>query len=421
MCPRRRTLLKAGGAIGLGGGIAYWQRRRIRRLDDLNAIRRTLDMPVPTVSDPVIVTADHLDAAYSWARQHVERTADELPDSQAEDSGPLERAKEHLADAVPSEVEEDERRDALEKYEHAVIDSAGVRGRHIESGQRSPSDELQTARQRLGEELDDFDLTYAGDLLTRVVVQAAHVESLIGDAKSRYSQAADYMADEDLATPVAWKGVETGRFLLFNVEQFLEVFETDGTQRWNTDLEDLVDRLEQRIESATGGVQWELDSDIPSFAYHRWVDVRADIFSEPQELLDDGEPAQAVLAQAEYATVAETLTEFDDFPRPRNMDDIDIELVDDAEDLLTEKRTAKKRLDAAVDAVGSDPLGRYLLRQATERLERADTTLDRLRSDVNSENDTQWQNQLDRTALEYRGVAADAEVIPDTVALIRDF
>jgi len=54
MSPRRRTVLKAGSAIGLGGGgIIFWHRRSIRRRDDIDAIETALDIPVQTAENMI--------------------------------------------------------------------------------------------------------------------------------------------------------------------------------------------------------------------------------------------------------------------------------------------------------------------------------------------------------------------------------
>lgn len=103
MRSRRRPLLKVASAIGLGGaGVAYWQWRPIRRWDDIDAIETALAIPVPTIPNPVTVTADLLEASYSRAREHVETTEQVLPDPDAQESGHLENANKSLADHPPT-------------------------------------------------------------------------------------------------------------------------------------------------------------------------------------------------------------------------------------------------------------------------------------------------------------------------------
>ncbi|WP_290817425.1 hypothetical protein [Halovivax sp.] len=422
MRPRRRTLLKVAGAVGLGGGgVAYWQRRRIRRRDDLDAIETALDVPLPTVPDPVTVTADHLEASYSWAREHVDTTERNLPESEAEGSRHLENANEYLAGRSPGEVDDgDERHDALGAYRVAVASSATARGQYAETDDGSPSDDLQRAHETLGDELDAFESTYADESLTRTVVQVGHVESLVGTAASRHSRAGDFVTNEQHRNSVAWETVETGRFALHDAERFLEALESDDAPDRAADLEDRYDRLDERIESATDGVEWEYEPDVQSQAYERWIDVRSDHFGEPESSRDDGRLARAVSIQAERATVAETLDEFDDVPGWRDLGDVDVELIDDAAELVDEKRTVRERLEATADAVGSDPLGAHLLRRAIRGIERTDSTLDRLRDDVRSYDSAAWQYELDRAALRYRGGVADADAIPDVVEIVAD-
>lgn len=422
MRPRRRTLLKVVGTVGFGGaGVAYWQRRPIRRRDDVDAIETALDVPVPTVPDPVTVTADHLDASYSWAREHVETTERELPEPDAQDSRHLQNASEYLANNPPDSIDDgDERHETLDGYRIVVARSATARGHHFETDDGRPSDELQTAHETLGNELDAFEPTYADESLARTVVQAGHAESLAGNAASRHSRAADFVADDRYRNSVAWETVETGRHRLHDAEWFLEVLETDDAADRTTDLEDRYDRLADRIETATDEVEWEYEPDVSSHAYDRWLDVRLDHFSEPEDSRDAGRLARAVLIQAEFATVAATLSAFEDVPGRRELDGIEVDLIEGANELVDEKRAAREQLETTVDAVGSDPLGEHLLRQAVRRVERADSTLDRLRDDVRSYDSAEWQRRLDRAALRYRGGAADAGAIPDIVELIGD-
>lgn len=418
MNPNRRTLLKVGGVIGLGGcSVAYWQHRPIRRRDDINAIKTAIDIPVPTIADPVIITADHLDASYSWAREHVESTEDKLRDLEVDDSRDLEKANEYLVDQSPDNIDDDERHDALDDYPRAVAFSAIARSQHVGTANGSLSDELQSSHEVLGNRLEAFDLTYSHKSLTRTVVQAGHIESLIGTAESGYSRATDFIANNQHDNSTAWEIVETGQYVLHDAEQFLEVLEADNTINWRADFEDLYSQLSERIESAVDGAEWEYEPDVRSQAYYRWDNIQLRTFMTPDDIRDDGRLARALLTQTVLATVAETLVEFDDIPGWQELNNVDVELVDDAEVLVTEKQVVREHITSAVDAVGSDPLGAYLLLLTIRRVDWIDSVLDQLRDDVRSYERTEWQYELDRLALLYRGAVAEADAIPDIVAL----
>ncbi|ELZ11103.1 hypothetical protein C479_07338 [Halovivax asiaticus JCM 14624] len=421
MRPSRRTVLKVAGGVGLGGaGIAYWNRRWLRRRDDVDAIETTLKVTVPTVANPVTVTDAHLDAAYSWAREHVETTERKLPEMEAE-AEHLENANEDLAGNAPDEIEASaDRHEALTAYRLAVASSAMARGNHLEPAEGLGSDELRDAHKTLGEELDAFDTSYVGESLTRTVVQASHAESLTHSAESRYTNAPEYMAGDRSNSAMAWERVATGRVALHDAEWFQEVLATDDTVDRTEALEACNDRLAERIESATDGVQWEDEHGMNTWASGRWRAAQMDHRYEPDDAKSDGRLALAVSIQAEWATVAETLAEFDDVPGWGELGDADIGLLDDVGELVAEKRSASDRLSTTADAVGTDPLGAHLLRRTIQNVELADSSLDHLQENVRSYETAEWQTELDRAALRYRSAAADADAIPTIVSLVAD-
>mgnify|MGYP005866151703 CR=1 FL=1 len=120
------------------------------------------------------------------------------------------------------------------------------------------------------------------------------------------------------------------------------------------------------------------------------------------------------------ATVANTLAEFENIPGWSHLDAFDVELVDTGGDLVTEKRVVQDRFESAVDTVGSDPLGAYLLRETKKQVDWADSRLENVRDNVRSYESEEWQYELDRTALRYRSAAAEVDVIPEIVALVAD-
>lgn len=77
-----------------------------------------------------------------------------------------------------------------------------------------------------------------------------------------------------------------------------------------------------------------------------------------------------MVIQAKFATVAETVVKFDDVLGWRDFDTVDGGLVNDIEELVSEKQVLKERLESEIDAVGSDPLGANLLRQMIRKADR---------------------------------------------------
>lgn len=422
MAPCRRTLLTAGGAIGLGGGsIIFWHRRSIQRRDDIDAIETALDIAVPTVANPVTITPDHLKNSYLRARRHVETTEEILPGAQGETPKPLKIAKESLADHSPDDINDgDERHDALEAYRIAVGRSAVARGQHIETDSGSPSDELQTAHEMLRDELDAFDTTYTHQSLTQTAVQAGRIESLVGTAESNYSMATDFIRDHESHNSSALELVWIGRSLLYDAEQLLNVINSDSDVDQTAELERRYERLDERIESATEDITWAYEPDVRSRADQRWTDTQLVTRTDPATLRDDGRLAQAVVEQAKLATVADTLVEFEDVPSWSDLNAVDTELVESADDLIAEKQVVQARFQSVMDAVGDDPLGVYLLKETRRQVDRADSTLENLRENVRFYDSTEWQYELDRTALRYRSAAAEADMIPEILTLVGD-
>jgi len=420
MSPRRRFLLKAAGAVGLGSaGVAYWQRRPILRRDDLNAIETALEVPVLNVSDPVIITDNHIEASYSWARAHVDTTENKLTDSEVQDSRYLQDAYEHLEGKSPEEIDDTgERHKTLSDYQLAVSSSAMARGLHLESRGGSPSDELQVAHETLGEELEAFESRYTDESLTRTVVQAGHAESRVGIAASRYSRAANFMIDAQYHNSVTWEMVETGRFTLRSAQFLLEVLHTDDATDRTADLEDRYNRLDKHIEIATDSVEWEYQPDVSSWAYDQWIDIRLGSSNTPEDYRDESQLARAVMAQTSLATIAETLSEFETTPGWRGPDDVETELIEDTNTLINEKQAARRELETTANEVGSDPLGKHLLQQTVQRIEQADSSLGRLQDNFRSYDNTEWKRALDRVVMQYRSGAAEAAVIPDIVELV---
>ncbi|WP_254864194.1 hypothetical protein [Halovivax gelatinilyticus] len=420
MSPRRRTLLTALGATVLGRtGVAYWNRRAIRRRDEVNAIETALDVPVPTIADPVEVTDAHLEAAHEWAKAHVSETDELVGTSDDPEYNRLENARAGLDAHPPAEIGHgDERHDALNAYRLSVASSATARGHYLEPDSGRPSDELRAAHESLGDELETFERRYAGEALTQVVVQGAHAEERLGAARSSHSRADDYLADDSFSNPVAWETVETGRYAVHDADRFFATI--DGDEDRTDDFQNRYEALDDLIESETADLEWEYESDVDSQAYDRWIDVHLSNSGDLDEPDDTDRPARTVRTKAERATVARALSDLDHVPGWRELAELDVVLLESTDDLADEKRAAVDSIEAARETVGSDPLGVHLLRAVSRLVGNADTTLDRLRSDVTEYDTDEWQNRLDRALLNYRSAAAEASAVPEIVDVVDD-
>lgn len=414
MCPRRREVLAALGGIGfVGGGYAYWNRRRIRRRDEISDYEAALDIGVPEVATAVQVSDSHLEASYAWAREHVEGTADVVgDDSPGWVVDRLEEAREGLERLSPEESSEDGPA-LLDGYYLAVARSATVRGWHYEEDDDGPSEELREAHAELGAAVEAFEPSYQGGSPSEAVVQAAEAEDLAARAHRRYGRADGRMQDDEFANSIIWETLEVSRLHIHDAAWFVRELEGEGHREA---LEAAYDRFQARIEDAVDGIQVEYDDDVITHAAARWSDAVRPVWgTDPEDHLEAGRLGLAVREQARRATVAATLAAFEDVPAGRGPSRHEVEVVDDTAAVVEAKERAVDGIGTAVDEVGDDPLARYLLERPQNRVERGDRQLERLVGDARSADSQEWQLGGDRVYLGYREAAEDAAAVPGVV------
>lgn len=399
-----------------GAGIAYWQRRRLRRLPASDDLRDARDVAVPSVEEPVSVSTSHLETSRERARSHLEETEAVLgddPPSSVRDT--LEWAREELEAYPVGTVSDDATAlEALEAYRHAIAGSASARSAQYGDSDE-PSDDLRAAHERLGEELEATTVRYRGDSLASTIVQCARAESLVRDAASAHDRAAGYIGDEDFATSVIWESVEIARARLRDAELFLQGRE--GTDM-SSAVEAAYERLDSQSEAAVESLGFRSETDT-TYAYERWA-RRVPTGRSPEGALEDGSLALAARRQASRAMLTFGLDALTDLPAVRRTDSDDLRLVEDSERLRRAKQDAVDAITGAFEAFDPDPIVRHLLLEAIERVDRGDRRLEWLLSGVRSYDADDWQYGLDRAYLRYREAEADARAVRDVVPYFED-
>lgn len=359
MCPRRRTVLVALGSAGvLGGGGLYLNRRRIRRRNQIGDLRATRELSVPSVS---------------------------------------------------------ERHASLLAYRDAVRTLGSVRGRYDDRTTGSePSDGLQQPMRTLEAELEGFQNQYRGASLTEVVVQSGQADQLASSAADDLERARERLADESTPNGLVWMSVEDGQMQLHDAEWFVR--EQDGPRKTDA-LAARFEELFELTEKNERGVSWEYSDGIDSQVYPRWAHVQ--IHTDPEDHREARRVALAVRDQGYRAVVAATLDVLDGLPSQRDPDKLDERLVTDAGTLLEAKRTAVDRIESAIDAVGDDPFGRFLLTETVDLVGRGDSSVGELLLKVNSDSNEEWRATRDRAYIHYQGAMAQAQEIPGIVRLLQ--
>ena len=418
MCSRRRTVLTAiGSTAAFGGAIGYWQRRRIRRRNETDDINDALGIELPSVDAPLSISQDHIKSSHHRARDHVAETESLLDTADKVAPGDqLDRAQAELDAYPPGEPDSNKRVNALEAYRLAVALSGSARARAYDDISGPPSDALQNASDAVRTELDAANPQYHGPSLSTVIVQCGAADELYSTAVSWADRTQDYVADDEFSNSVTWESIEMARQTIHDADWLFE--EQEGSDQTET-LEETFERLTDRVETNTDDVRIEYDDGVWSQAGSRSVDLRMRS-TDPETQFEAGRVALAVREQATTAVIAATFDTLEQYPAIRELDGTEYRLIDDSEQLIAEKQEAVKAITAAADAVGDDPLGQYLLREAIETTDRADQQLNRLLDNVRSYDQTQWLSGRDSASLRFRSSAAEARAIPDVIELIEE-
>lgn len=417
MRPDRRSLLLALGTVGLGGTVAYWQRRRLRRQDGLGDAWVAHSLPVPAISEPLSLSNDHVEAAFRRVSGQVEDLADETyieRPSMVESS--LERARENLESHRPAEVTTDaDRLDTLEAYNIAASYVGRARaGRYGHTGD-SPVEAFEVARAELYSTINGIENPYRGTSLTRAVVQAAAADERLSEARSSHDRAPDYFHVDDESTGVAWETVAVGRQVAFDAAWLSR--EQRGPRR-SDDLDRAFERLRKRTEELLDDVSRKHDG-YASRAPERWRGPPHSR-SRPAGHHDAGRLALAVREQAQRAVIAASLASLASLQDPREVHDVLEGQFREAGDLGRAKLDAVDAVEDSLTEVGTDPLARYLLAEIVSRIRRGDHRSDALVSRVNADDESTWKRRRSSAYLAYREAAFDARAVPDVVALVTE-
>ncbi|MCQ4334687.1 hypothetical protein KM295_14610 [Natronomonas sp. F2-12] len=418
MATRRRTFLTALAGIAVVGG-GYSQRRRIQRRDDVAAIGAALEIDRPTPEAAVSVRPEHATAAHERASGHVTGTerlrSSESGDGDRDDDA-LEEARQELDEYAPETLEGDGARlEALDAYRLAIARSATVRGRLYGDGRGNPSPELRRRIDSLEADLGAFEPAYSGGEIPETIVQCAEADERYRNARSDL-EAAVRMADgEEYANDVAWEQAAVGSTRLYDARQFLR--DREGPDRTDA-LGSAFDRLTGTIAEAIDGMEWRYDDAHASYPATRFRDAGLAERADPQRDPGPGRLASAVRSRARQATVAVTLGRFGDVPARSHWEELGYELGTAAGTVSEARAAAVGAIEATADAVGSDPLARWLLSDILGTVASADRRLSRLADDPNAGNERWWTTRYDRSVLEYRAAEAESEAIPTVLARI---
>jgi hypothetical protein len=417
MSSRRRTVLAAIGSTAVfGGGIGYWNRRRIHRRDEINDINNALKIELQSVDPPLFISEEHLQSSYHRARDHISKTESLLNTADNVSHGTkLNRAQEELNAYPPEEiVDSNNRINALEAYRLAVAISGGARARAYGDVSGSPSDALRNALDALQTELDAVEPQYYGSSLSTVVVQCGEADELYSTAVSQANRAQNHITDDEFSNAVTWEIAEQTRQIIHDSSWLFEEREgPDQTDALKATFERLTDQIKKNINNVT----MHYEDGVWSQARGRLLDLKMRT-SDSKTQLNAGRVALAVRDQAIITMTTATFDILEQYPAIQELNGTVYRLTDNSDQLIAEKQDASEAITATVTAVGDNRLGRCLLTEVIKTADRADRQLNRLLDNVRSYDQKQWLSGRDSVYLRYRSSAAEVRAIPDVVALV---
>ena len=426
MSPSRRTLLKAGVPVALGGaGLGYWQRRRIRRRDDLEPLEEAAALETPTVGEPVATSDAIVQAGHEDARAHLEHTEELAADVPEETTVPgLERRLDQAADGLeanpPGAAETDgDRLETLQSYRLAMANSGSARG--AISIETQEEDGAREALRVLVDEAtavrDALEISYEGDPFTTAIVQYGAVDQRVTSASSRLGRLDDRTISREEPNPVHWESVAVSRFDLETAARYLE--ELDGpelTEALESGYESLADRTESIVEET----EFVLEDDVRNYTTTVWRHLW-DSERPAENAHESGRVARALRDQSQALAIAHTLEEFVDVPEFRAWDEREEDVPRTGVALHEAAAAAAVELEDTLEVVGDDPLGRLLLEEPARDLENVQSRADRLRDDVRSIADDDWTRRIAQSALRCRRAGAYAAAVPGVLDEVRAF
>jgi hypothetical protein len=261
--------------------------------------------------------------------------------------------------------------------------------------------------------LDEFRGRYRGDSLTQVIVQSGDADHFEAAAIDDYESATERLSDPSRSNDRAWAQLAEGRQHLHDANQFIA--NQDGPERAE-DLTACYERLGGLLDVDFDW--WFVESEVQTHAGSRYeYDVEYTGLEQPERTK---RPALAVRDRAARAVIAQTLDQFDGLPAEDELHRVDSPVVSTADTVFEAKEDAAEAIDTALDAVGDDPLGQFLLSNTRAHAATGDSKIRELLDNVNSYENERWQNRRDSAYISYREAATEASEIPGVVRIVRD-
>ncbi|WP_135663553.1 hypothetical protein [Halorhabdus rudnickae] len=429
MCPRRRTVLKAGAGIagiGLVGG--YVQRRRLKRWDAIEAFRSTTSQSIPSIDREWIVSDDHLRTAHARAVEQVDVALDTFDSDRFVDLrerlSTTYRPENVAALAADYHSIDQTRLELLAKYRFvrsSVVWELARRG-------SSAYDESAYKRRRaqVTEILDTTTPQYRGDSLSETILVVGKAEELLNRAGA-WSDGARQKepGNGDPNLEDRWRDIENAYALAQDAREILSA--RSGPSResvLHTTFERLAHRVVTVRETTADATEWDFS------AFHEQM-VFLDLVpspdnnvhfrhSRPEEGLEDG---LAVAIRESLFEIPRMIAawSFANIPHPQAWAEKDYEYGATGAQIRAEKREAISAVERVRKQypVGN-PLAARLCRYSLECLELADEMLGDLATKPNRYDDREWVTHRDEGVLFYRFGKLFAQAIPQTIAMISE-
>lgn len=427
MCPRRRTVLKAGAGItgiGLMGG--YVERRRLKRWDAIEAFQSTTSQSIPSIEQGWIVSDDHLRTAHTRAVEQVDFALETIDSDHFVELRDQLSTKYHPenVDALGADDHsiDQTRLELLAAYRSARSD---VAWQFAKRGSNAYDDSAYKQRRaQVTEILDTITPQYRGELLSETILVVGMAEELRNRAGAWYDGAREKEpGNGDPNLEHRWRDIEKALALAQDARHLLE--HRTGPSReaaLHTTFERLADRVATVRETTADATEWD------GSAFHAQM-VFLDLVPSPDNAvhfrqarpeagLEDGLAIAIREALFEIARMIASWS-FANIPHPQAWAEKDYEYGATGAQIRAEKRAAISALEAVREQypVGN-PLAARLRRYSLELLELADDILADLATKPNTYDDREWATNRDEAVLFYRFGKLFARAIPQTIAMI---
>ncbi|WP_255169025.1 hypothetical protein [Natrononativus amylolyticus] len=409
--PASRRAFLAGSGLLAASGVGVWQRRRIVRYPELEAMREAADHPVPSFEAGVPVADAHLEAAHDRTAERIEEfhatVADEHNRSSIADIG-----ERHDAES-PSELESAtraERREALDSYRSSVRSAAGIFARERfedrELDRTDAAERVETERAALAA----VERSYRGESLTDAVVANGQVDERHLEASYRIDSAENRDLQDGLEFSWSWRDLVTADVHRRDAERHARGVDGDDyEERLDAALENALEAVEESVD----GVDWGHEDAERNYAAFMIVGAgpfggRHSDVSARESRAEGGYLASGLQLAVYHHVHYERLDALAEIPDSGEWAAVGWTV--DADALPERKRAAVAAIEEALEA-HDDPLVRWLLASPADTLEQADDRLGRQIDGANDADDEQWQRSIN----EYYARCLEAETFATQV------